>query len=311
MKVIRQAHSQTRVDGEEPFNVLCQNLFSQIRGDNNAVNVIGLQTGGERTTPSESPTEPAPDVDGDGIPDSTDNCRTTANPDQADIDGDGVGDACDNAPNDPNPDQLDADLDGIGDGADNCVNESNPDQADTDGDGVGDACEPVNRAPEAVDDTISMLEDTNVIIRAIDNDVDVDGDTISVQSVTDPADGTATINADGTITYIPNPNFNGDDSFEYTISDGNGGTDTATVRIEVLSVNDAPVANTDVVSVRSGETVTIDVLANDVDVDGDTIFVQSVTDPPRGTARINPDNTITYTPDPGISGDSFNYFISD
>src|SRR5918996_1231553 len=59
-------------NGEEPFNVLCQNLFSQIQGDNNAANIIGLQTGGEITT------EPPTDVDSDGVPDSSDNCVNVA-----------------------------------------------------------------------------------------------------------------------------------------------------------------------------------------------------------------------------------------
>ena len=55
-------------NGDEPFNILCQNLFSQIQGDGNAVNIIGLQTGGERRTTS-PPIEPPTDVDGDGVPD--------------------------------------------------------------------------------------------------------------------------------------------------------------------------------------------------------------------------------------------------
>lgn len=73
------------------------------------------------------------DADGDGIPDSSDNCPYIYNPDQADSDGDGVGDACDTA--------TDSDNDGIPDSTDNCPYIYNPDQIDSDGDGVGDACE--------------------------------------------------------------------------------------------------------------------------------------------------------------------------
>ena len=82
-----------------------------------------------------------PDRDGDGVPDTHDNCVDTPNPDQEDGDGDGVGDACDNCPDTPNSDQADGDGDGVGDVCDNCVDTPNPDQADDDSDGVGDACD--------------------------------------------------------------------------------------------------------------------------------------------------------------------------
>ncbi len=83
----------------------------------------------------------APDGDGDGVPDSADNCVTVANADQADADGDGVGDACDNCVSAANADQADADSDNVGDACDNCSSAANADQADADGDGVGDACD--------------------------------------------------------------------------------------------------------------------------------------------------------------------------
>jgi hypothetical protein len=81
------------------------------------------------------------DTDSDGVPNTTDNCPTTPNPDQADGDGDGVGDACDNCLTTSNPDQLDADNDQLGDLCDNCVNTPNTNQADADMDGFGDVCD--------------------------------------------------------------------------------------------------------------------------------------------------------------------------
>ncbi len=81
------------------------------------------------------------DSDGDGIPDSVDNCPSVPNPGQLDGDGDGVGDVCDNCPTFPNPGQADADGDGVGDACDNCPSVSNPGQSDMDSDGVGDACD--------------------------------------------------------------------------------------------------------------------------------------------------------------------------
>ena len=67
---------------------------------------------------------------------------------------------------------------------------------------------------------------------------------LSIDSFTQPANGTVVDNGDGTFTYTPTANFNGEDSFTYTVADGNGGSDTATVNITVTAVNDAPVAAT-------------------------------------------------------------------
>ena len=101
---------------------------------------------------------------------------------------------------------------------------------------------PVNDTPVATDDKPSTDENTPVTIPVLANDADVDGDTLAVQEVTQPANGTVTINADGTVTYTPNAKFSGTDTFTYTVSDGNGGTDTATVTVTVVAA--APVACT-------------------------------------------------------------------
>ena len=84
---------------------------------------------------------------------------------------------------------------------------------------------PVNDAPVANDDTATGDEDGNSIIDVKGNDSDVDGDTLNVTDVSDPAHGTVIINADGTVTYTPEANWYGTDSFTYTISDVNGGTE--------------------------------------------------------------------------------------
>ena len=82
----------------------------------------------------------------------------------------------------------------------------------------------VNDGPVAVNDAATTAEDTAVSVAVLANDTDLDGDTLAVSSVTAPAHGNAVINPDGTITYTPAANYNGADSFSYTIGDGNGGT---------------------------------------------------------------------------------------
>jgi hypothetical protein len=164
----------------------------------------------------------------------------------------------------------------------------------------------------AVDDNTTTKEDTAVTIPVLNNDSDVDGNSLSVASVPTPANGAAGINPDNTVTYTPNANFNGIDSFIYTVVDGNGGSDTATVSIIVLAVNDAPQAVDDSATTDQETAVTVDVLANDSDVDGDTLMITTVSNPTNGNAAINPDDTVTYAPTPGFFGvDTFTYTISD
>ena len=172
--------------------------------------------------------------------------------------------------------------------------------------------DPANDPPVAGDDLDSTLEETPVTVSVLDNDSDVDGDTLTVTDATDPANGSVVVNADGTITYTPDPDFHGDDTFDYTISDGNGGTDTATVDITVNPINDPPVASDDVDTTDEDTPVTVSVLDNDTDVDGDTLTVTNATDPANGSVVINADGTITYTPDPDFNGtDTFTYQVCD
>jgi large repetitive protein len=169
---------------------------------------------------------------------------------------------------------------------------------------------PVNDAPVAVNDTVSTAEDTPVTISVLSNDTDVDGDTLTVQSVTQGAKGTVSI-VSGQVLYTPNANYNGTDSFTYVISDGNGGTSTATVNVTITPVNDAPVAVSDTVSTAEDTPITINVKGNDTDVDGDTLTVQSVTQGTKGTVSIV-SGQVLYTPNANYNGtDSFTYVISD
>ncbi len=168
----------------------------------------------------------------------------------------------------------------------------------------------VNDPPVAVDDTVSTEEDTAVTVSVLSNDSDPDGDVLTVQSIAQPSHGAA-VSTGTSVLYTPNPNYSGSDAFTYTISDGSGGKSTATVTLQVLPVNDPPVAQDDSQTTQENTQVTVLVLSNDSDADGDALHVQSVVQPPHGSVT-NLDTSVTYTPDPGFSGtDSFTYTVSD
>ncbi len=171
---------------------------------------------------------------------------------------------------------------------------------------------PVADPPVAVNDSIVTNEDTAATVTVLGNDGDPDNDSLTVTSATQGAHGSAVINANGTITYTPSTNANGNDSFTYTVSDGNGGSDTATVTVNVAAVNDPPDAVNDAATTREGGAVTITVLGNDTDLEGNALSVSSAGTPTNGSAVVNGNNTITYTPGANFAGiASFTYTIGD
>jgi len=175
---------------------------------------------------------------------------------------------------------------------------------------------PVNDPPNAVNDTAVTNEEVAIIINVAANDSDVDGNLnpASATPSSTPANGTATGNGDGTITYTPNLNFNGVNSFSYTICDTDGACSTALVTVTVNQVNDPPTANPDSAATTEDVATTINVIANDTDVDGnlDPASVTVINGPFNGTATPNGDGTVTYTPAADFSGnDTFTYRVCD
>ncbi|WKW45969.1 Ig-like domain-containing protein [Myroides sp. JBRI-B21084] len=174
----------------------------------------------------------------------------------------------------------------------------------------------------AIDDINNTFVNTPVSGNVLTNDFDREGHTQSIDltSVTQPANGTVQMNADGSYTYTPNAGFTGVDTFTYTICD-NGtpqACETATVTINVEGLIDpnvnVVVANNDAVITKVDTPIAIVVLANDFDPQGDSFSVQkgSLTKPSHGKVTLNADGTVTYTPDPGYVGeDSFMYTICD
>ncbi|MDB5425721.1 MAG: thrombospondin [Phenylobacterium sp.] len=177
---------------------------------------------------------------------------------------------------------------------------------------------PVNDPPTANDDAGTTPEDQPITFTAAQitgNDTDPDGDPLTITAVSGGANGTATLNLDGTVTFTPNANYNGPASFDYTVSDGHGGSDTATVNVTVTPVNDPPVAVNDAGSTAEDTPIvfTADQLTgNDTDPDGDTLTITGVSGGSHGTAVLNGDGTVTFTPTGNYNGPaSFNYTISD
>ena len=99
---------------------------------------------------------------------------------------------------------------------------------------------PSNTPPVAVDDTASTTDQNPVVIDAAGNDTDADNDTLNVSAFNQPANGTVTQLVDGTLQYVADAGFSGDDTFGYTVSDGNGGTDTGTVTVTVELTTSPP-----------------------------------------------------------------------
>ncbi|NVN50625.1 Ig-like domain-containing protein [Mycolicibacterium hippocampi] len=168
-------------------------------------------------------------------------------------------------------------------------------------------------APVTTNDVLTIDEDSGTTnIDVLDNDSDPDGDALTVTSVGTPEwGGSVTVNANGTIAYTPATNFNGVDFFTYTVSDGTNSA-TATVTVTVAPVDDAPVAIDDTATTSEETAVIINVVGNDDDVDTTSLNVVAVSTPGHGSAMVNGDGTITYTPDVDHFGtDTFTYTVSD
>ncbi|WP_395303353.1 retention module-containing protein [Pectobacterium polonicum] len=169
---------------------------------------------------------------------------------------------------------------------------------------------PVNDAPVTADQSIATDEDTPVSGTIVATDVD--GDTLSYTVSTQPANGTLTLNGvTGQYTYTPGANFNGNDRFVVTVSDGNGGTTTSTVSIGVRPVNDAPVSADQSIATDEDTPVSGTIVASDVD--GDTLSYTVSTQPANGTLTLNgATGAYTYTPGANFNGnDRFIVTVSD
>jgi hypothetical protein len=180
----------------------------------------------------------------------------------------------------------------------------------------------INDNPRLGADEATTDEDTPVIVPVLLNDTDVDGTILpaSVAVVVPPANGTTTVDpATGTIRYLPNADFNGNDEFVYEVTDDGAPlpatTSTALVSLTIRPINDAPRLLNDAASTPEDTRIVLDVLANDADVDGNLVkaSVVVITPPQNGTAAVNATTgEIAYRPKANYNGtDSFTYQVTD
>jgi len=175
----------------------------------------------------------------------------------------------------------------------------------------------VNDPPKAVNDTYTVVEDTQLTVgltnRILLNDTDAESDPLTAVRISGPSNGTLNLNSNGTFTYTPAPNFSGVDTFVYRANDGATNSNTATVTINVTGINHPPNAGTDAYSTQQGTQLNVTaangVLRNDTDVDQTTpLTAQLATQPTNGTVNLSSNGAFVYTPRSGFSGtDRFTY----
>jgi len=156
-----------------------------------------------------------------------------------------------------------------------------------------------NTSPQPLADSVRLRRNQTIIIDVLANDIDIDNDELSLGVVTSIF-GTVTITADNQLHYQAQTDFVGIDTVTYSVSDGNGGTSSAMVSVEVFT-NDAPQAVSDDASTDDRTAITLNVLANDSDIDGDTLTITS-SSADVGLVVVNSDNSLTYTPAQGFNG---------
>ncbi|HHF3081704.1 TPA: tandem-95 repeat protein, partial [Vibrio diabolicus] len=165
---------------------------------------------------------------------------------------------------------------------------------------------------DIVEDNATVVEDTPTIINVLGNDTFEGTDkVVSLDADNGPKNGTVIVNNNGTVTYTPDDNYVGKDTFTYVVTSG-GVSEFTTVEVNVTPVNDAPVAKDDIATTQEDTAVTIDVLPNDTDVDGDTLSIQSASVPEaQGKVEIV-DGKLVFTPAENFNGDAeITYTVTD
>jgi VCBS repeat-containing protein len=194
---------------------------------------------------------------------------------------------------------------------DGATNEPEPDTEEEPPDaGMEPEPEPSNHPPEAADLAVEAVEDTPLELTL--SGTDEDGDSLTFVITSPPQNGELSQSGE-VVTYTPSADYSGEDAFEYTVDDGTDASESYTVSIDVLPVNDAPVAVDDSYSLEQGGVLSgADLLANDSDVDGDSLNVTIVQEPDLGTLTLDMTGGFSYEHGGGGQAtDSFSYEICD
>lgn len=168
----------------------------------------------------------------------------------------------------------------------------------------------VESIPNALNDIVNTLEDQPVTIDVLDNDENLNDIPLTVTGQTSPANGQLTIENDNRITYTPDPDFHGQDIFTYRVTDADNESATATATVTVQPVNDTPLPADDEATTDEDQSVTIDVLINDLNIGDGPVTVAIVSR--AANIFVEPDNRITYTPTDDFNGpEQFVYRVTD
>ncbi|MEZ9693632.1 Ig-like domain-containing protein, partial [Vibrio lentus] len=185
---------------------------------------------------------------------------------------------------------------------------------------------PLNSNPSFVDsnnaetgDVVTFTTDEDTPVNGVLNALDEDSDTLTFSLSQSPNNGSVVLNNDGSWTYTPDNNFNGNDSFSVVVSDGQGGTDTITVNVGVTPVNDTPVITDengnplgDSVEVTTDEDTPVSGSLSASDDDNDSLSFSEGSDPSNGSVTVDENGNWTYTPNEDYNGsDSFTIIVSD
>ncbi len=167
-------------------------------------------------------------------------------------------------------------------------------------------------APRAAPDTVQTSEDLAVYVDVLANDTDAEQGSLSVASLSRPGLGTAALMPEGGVRYVPDPDANGTDTFTYLLVNGRGGMALGVVTVNLLPVQDPPVANPDNVVIDEDTPGELRLLANDSDADGDPLQVIEVGEPANGWVAAVDADTWRYRPKQDFYGtDEFTYVVSD
>ncbi len=165
-----------------------------------------------------------------------------------------------------------------------------------------------NDSPVATDDSATTDEDTPKAITL--PATDAEGDTLTYTIVSGPTHGTLGTIVGNQVTYTPNADYFGPDSFAFTANDGNFNSNIATITLGVTSVNDLPVASPGNASTDEDTSVAITLVASDVE--GSPLTYRLVTPPTHGTLGTINGSKVLYTPAANYTGpDSFTFTAND